>query len=224
MIPNPLSPENAVQFQENGFLVVEDLITEPQVEELIAGYEKAIAGEYGDMRWKGKRVDGRMIQLANPSRVIPGWSDHAYMANGLAIARQLLGEDLAYHYDQMIMKPPQYPAETHWHQDAGYWHNDRALTCWLALSPVFEANGAMHFIPGSHKKGIVEHQDASGYSEINSALEAVMEDDSAAVAIPLNPGSATFHHCKTLHYAGGNHSDIPRRGLITHFFPKTDLP
>ena len=219
-----LADEDMSRFEEDGFLVVRNLISEPQVEELVVEYDKAGRGDYGYLSWdqrknRRKSIEGKMGQLANPSQVIPGWSDHEYMQRSLAIARQLLGNDLEYQYDQLIMKPPYHPAETHWHQDAGYWKNNRAVTCWLALSEVVEINGAMRFLPGSHNKGIVEHMNASEYSEIDGALEAVVADISGAVTIPLEPGSATFHHCRTLHYASGNFSDVPRRGLITHFYP-----
>ena len=106
-------------------------------------------------------------------------------------------------------------------QDAGYWQNDRACTCWLALTPATAASGAMQFVPKSHCGGILPHVDASGYSEINNALEADLSkfDASMAVTVELEPGGCTFHHCRTLHYAGGNATDWPRKGLITHFQP-----
>jgi len=62
------------------------------------------------------------------------------------------------------------------------------------------------------------HFDVSDRSEINNAL-ATNADASQAVSCPLAPGDASFHHCRTLHFTGGNTSDTPRHGLITHFFP-----
>jgi hypothetical protein len=38
-----------------------------------------------------------------------------------------------------------------------------------------------------------------------------------AVACPLPPGGATMHSSKTLHYAGPNTTDEPRRALIMAF-------
>jgi ectoine hydroxylase-related dioxygenase (phytanoyl-CoA dioxygenase family) len=75
----------------------------------------------------------------------------------------------------------------------------------------------MQFIPGSHKDGVQEHFSLAGQSEINEAL-ATHADACRAVACPLEPGDASFHHSRILHYTGGNLSDIPRYGLITHFF------
>ena len=65
------------------------------------------------------------------------------------------------------------------------------------------------------------HVDASSYSEINDALEAdlTLFDAADAVTVELQPGDCTFHHCRTLHYAGGNATPLPRKGLITHFRP-----
>jgi len=70
-------------------------------------------------------------------------------------------------------------------------------------------------------KGILPHVDASSYSEINDALEAdlTLFDAADAVTVELQPGDCTFHHCRTLHYAGGNATPLPRKGLITHFRP-----
>jgi len=266
-----LSAAELAFYREHGFVRVDRLITAAQVAELSADYDAAIAEEYGDLRWTGRRVEGRMVQLGNAQRVIEHWKTHDYMRHASAIARQLEGEDIQYSYDQIIMKPPHYPKETEWHQDAGYWQNDRACTCWLALSPATAASGAMQFVPGSHLHGILPHVDASGYSEINDALEADLSqlesgaggsssDGSsgpgsgsgsrsgsissrssssggggggdasrllsveAAVTVELEPGSCTFHHCRTLHYAGGNATDWPRKGLITHFQPPPAPP
>ena len=42
-------------------------------------------------------------------------------------------------------------------------------------------------------------------------------DASQAVACPLDPGGATFHHCRTLHYAAANTTGRARRAYITVF-------
>jgi ectoine hydroxylase-related dioxygenase (phytanoyl-CoA dioxygenase family) len=47
-----------------------------------------------------------------------------------------------------------------------------------------------------------------------SDLEAVTRP----VACPLPPGGATVHSGRTLHYAGPNTTDEPRRALIMAFF------
>ncbi len=192
-------------------------------------YDKAVDGEYGYTEEKGRKPDkSKLVQLGGPSSHIPHWREHEYAEKILSVARQLEGDDIAFAYDQLIMKPPRHAAETQWHQDAGYWRrreiaNTRAITCWLALSPAFPENGAVSFVPGSHLGEIAVHEDASARSEVGSALEIAGVDLNSAFTVTLEPGDATFHHCRTYHYAGGNRTDDPRRGLITHFFPRSEL-
>ncbi|RPJ37282.1 MAG: hypothetical protein EHM21_18210, partial [Chloroflexi bacterium] len=56
-------------------------------------------------------------------------------------------------------------------------------------------------------------------SEINDALETIV-DAAQAVAVSLEAGDATFHHSRTLHYTSGNYTDVPRYGLITHYWAR----
>lgn len=220
--PRRLSTEQVHAYKRSGFVCVRALISPQQVVELREDYDQAMDGQFGDLRWTGKRVQGRMVQLGNALQVLTHWADHDFMRHARSIAQQLEGADQEYSYDQLIMKPPHYPKDTECHQDAGYWQNDRACTCWLALSNSTRASGAMQFVPGSHLGGILPHIDASARSEINNALEADLTafDASVAKVVELQPGDCTFHHCRTLHYAGGNSTNEPRRALITHFQPR----
>lgn len=219
----PITQSQIDDFWRDGFVVVRGLIDPQEAEGLRADYDRALSGELSVPEFGSNKVRGRVVQLANPSRHIPGWQQHAYFNNARNVARQLLGDDLDYQYDQIIFKPPHTPSPTDWHQDAGYWKghpgDTRAVTCWLALSRTFVENGCMQFIPGSHKGEIQTHEDVAFRSEMNDGL-ATFADADKAIAVPLAPGDATFHHCRTLHYAGGNLSDMPRYGLITHFFPQ----
>ena len=162
VVSKPVLSESQVEaFRRDGFVVVKGLIDAGQVRELLADYDKVLRGEIEVPAFGDRRVKGSMVQLANPSQHLPHWRDHAYFRRALAAARSLIGPDAAYQYDQLIMKPAHYPAETDWHQDAGYWQDrngsDRAVTCWLALTPAWQKNGGMQFIPGSHLGPIQEH-------------------------------------------------------------------
>ena len=216
-----LSASHLAAYQRDGFVIVKGLIDARQVEELLADYQRVVRGEIEVPAFGDRRVKGSMVQLANPSRHLPHWRTHAYFRHALDVAEQLMGPATEYQYDQLIMKPAHYPAQTDWHQDAGYWQDrngsDRAVTCWLALTPAWEENGGMQFIPGSHRGPIQEHVSIEQRSEINGAL-ATTVDARSAVAVTLQPGDATFHHCRTLHYAGGNATATARYGVITHFW------
>ena len=208
-------------FHDQGFIKVENFIDQEQVDELSHDYDKAVSGEIHVPASGSDHIEGRMVQLVNPSQHIEGWQQHDYFLQACDVAKQLIGLDAVYVYDQMIFKPAHHPAEVPWHQDAGYWQktrgSDNAVTCWLALSHAWKQNGGMQFITGSHRGKIAEHYNVSHRSEMNSALETKV-DPSQSVSLSLEPGDVTFHHCRMLHHTGGNYTDTPRRGLITHFW------
>jgi ectoine hydroxylase-related dioxygenase (phytanoyl-CoA dioxygenase family) len=85
----------------------------------------------------------------------------------------------------------------------------------MPLQPATIDNGCMHFVPGSHLMEVQDHQLIEPTTE---GLE--LTDDSGvrdAVACPLPAGGATVHANRTLHYAGANRTEEPRRALIMAF-------
>ncbi len=220
-----LSQTQIDAFHCDGFVLVRGLISASMAAQMSEDYDRAIGGGYSIPAWRESLGPDKILQLPNPSQNIPGWRDHVYLQRIIEVGKELLGDDLDYRYDQLIYKPPYNEVELLWHQDAGYhWPgaaNYRSTTCWLALSRVTTAMGALQFIPGSHKQGIAEHHDATYKNPIGGALE-VMVDASQAVAVEYEPGDATFHHSRTLHYTSGNQTASPRRGLSTHLWPPVE--
>jgi ectoine hydroxylase-related dioxygenase (phytanoyl-CoA dioxygenase family) len=76
--------------------------------------------------------------------------------------------------------------------------------------------GAMQFIPGSHKRGLLPHRHADKPEHNNLIVDAPF-DASTAVACPLKMGGATFHHSQTLHYTEPNATDRPRLAFPMEF-------
>ena len=77
-------------------------------------------------------------------------------------------------------------------------------------------NGCLHFVPGSHRWDVLPHHCIHHDSRIHG-LEVDDADTSTAVACPIPAGSCTIHHNRTLHYAGPNVSNVPRRAYILAF-------
>jgi ectoine hydroxylase-related dioxygenase (phytanoyl-CoA dioxygenase family) len=75
----------------------------------------------------------------------------------------------------------------------------------------------MQFIPGSHMNEIVPHHSIGHDVRVHGLEMDQLPDASKAVACPIPAGGCTIHHNRTMHYAGANRSDIPRRALIIGF-------
>jgi ectoine hydroxylase-related dioxygenase (phytanoyl-CoA dioxygenase family) len=93
----------------------------------------------------------------------------------------------------------------------------RATTCWVALDESTLKNGCMWFVPGSHKeKELRPHRTASEKSHVLCTDFCCEEEGKPE---PLQAGSCTFHHGRTLHYSRGNETMKPRRTYITNYRP-----
>ena len=76
--------------------------------------------------------------------------------------QQLFGEDVYMHQFKINGKMAFEGDVWQWHQDYGTWLNDdlmpteRAMNVAIFLDDVNEFNGPLMFIPGSHKKGVMD--------------------------------------------------------------------
>jgi ectoine hydroxylase-related dioxygenase (phytanoyl-CoA dioxygenase family) len=230
MEANSLNKSQIDFFNQNGYLLVENLLNGEEVEEYRKVYEdflsnKIETGKYRadlagqiDGPDKGKIVE-RITQIMIPSRLSPALLGKALHKKSHGFARQLLGADLELDFDMLIDKAPFTNTPTPWHQDCAYWismPDTRAVSCWVALDTAVKENGCMWYIPGSHLLPVRPHvPSAKG----GGALMCEAHEDEA-VAIEIQPGSCVFHHGATLHYSRGNSTDMRRRAFITNFRPE----
>lgn len=219
-----LTPEQIASFHENGFIALGPITDPAELEWLRGVYDGLFTARAG--RESGDQFDlggtdeegkeAALPQILNPAKYAPELNDGKFVANAGAVVQQLLGPEARGGIAHAIFKPAGKGAETPWHQDEAYWDPQfayRSVSVWMPLQEATVENGCLWFIPGSHKWEIQTHQSIGGDPRIHG-LEALNVDTSTAVACPLEPGGITIHLNRTLHYAGPNLSDIPRRALI----------
>lgn len=93
------------------------------------------------------------------------------------------------------------------------------LSCWTALDDASVENGCLHYIPGSHKWGLLDAPSLAG--NMNGLMDHLSEEQKAAfypVAIVLKKGYATFHHLLMVHGSYENGSDRSRRAFVLNVF------
>ena len=223
---NRISPSQEDFFAKNGYLVVENVLSPEEVLFYRNLYEKFLSNEIDASRYRSdlgghledKKKDNRenITQIMLVSRLMPSLLEMPLHKSTMAIAQQLLGQDMALDFDMLIDKAPHSATPTPWHQDCAYWINmpdTRAASCWTALDDAVLDNGCMWYVPGSHLLPIRQHHPAG---KGGGALEC---DATEAEAIPveIKAGSSVWHHGGTLHYSRGNTTDLRRRAFITNF-------
>lgn len=228
MQPNvALSAEKVEFYCQQGYLALDMLVDQDEVARLAEIYDRLFrtrAGrEVGDQfDLAGPDEEGAQAslpQILAPSKYAPELLQGPLLESALAVARQLLGPEAAFSGDHAIFKPARFGAETPWHQDEAYWGGDQdyqSVSIWIPLQPATLENGCMCFVPGSHRLEVLPHH-SIGHDPRIHGLEVDAAETSGAVACPLPAGGATIHHCRTLHYTGPNHSDMPRRAYVLVF-------
>ena len=82
--------------------------------------------------------------------------------------------------------------------------------------PQRKKNGCLYVIPGSHKYGILAHEDLEGsqQSEFKIARDAKDED---GVPVEVPPGAVVWFNNQLLHKSTDNHSLRFRRCNVAHY-------
>jgi ectoine hydroxylase-related dioxygenase (phytanoyl-CoA dioxygenase family) len=218
-----LDPAHVADYHEHGFTWVERITSDEEIAWLREVYDhlfgtraQAVPGGYFDLaRPYESEGEDRLPQILVPERAVPALQETAFWRNGRAIAATLLGveEKRLFGWGHMIRKPARIGAPLPWHQDEAYWDpgaDYRALGSWMPLDPATLESGCLHFLPGSQRGPVRKHRHVGDDPKVH-ALVTDDADPAPAVAVPLAPGGASFHHCRTLHSSGPNTSARVRR-------------
>ena len=127
------------------------------------------------------------------------------------------------HHNCLMTKHPLYGSLTNWHRDIRYWSFEREdlVSVWFALGDETVDNGALWFVPGSHKAAFgAERFDDAKFFRADRADNAAMLR--TAESPRLAAGDAVFFHCNTLHSAGKNLSDAVKFSLVYSYHGRSN--
>jgi ectoine hydroxylase-related dioxygenase (phytanoyl-CoA dioxygenase family) len=223
-----MTEEQVGFYQENGFIRLEnvlDLKTVLAVRDAVDRAAEDVRREHLNL---GPRSDPEyqkvFLQMVNLWERYPFFEEYVRKTRLGEIARRLTrSPSVRLWHDQALVKYPKDSKATAWHQDKVYWPMEQAgaLSCWMALDDVTVANGCMSFLPGSHKLGPLDAVDL-GKTTADSILQVLPEQMRTRVkpvTVEMPAGSCTFHDGLTLHYAGPNITENPRRAMVTIYIP-----
>jgi ectoine hydroxylase-related dioxygenase (phytanoyl-CoA dioxygenase family) len=224
-----VSDEQIAFFRREGYLAIPAITTREEIAVLRDIYDRLFQSKAGREEGNqfdlgGANEDGKaasLPQILNPVKYAPELQDTLFRANAAAISRQLLGENCQAGGEHAILKPARHGIETPWHQDEAYWNpalDYTSLSVWMPLQEATLQNGCLQFVPRSQNMLVHPHHPINNDPRIHGLeIDNPGKFSQGAAACPLPPGGATFHYSRTLHYAGANRSDIPRRAYILGF-------
>jgi ectoine hydroxylase len=155
-----LTAEQRTQFERDGYLFFPRLFSAEEARVLTDAVPELYA-----------RRAAYNVREKDSEAVRTNFAAHLYSAPFARLARHprmigpvedLLGEKLYMHQFKINGKMAFEGDVWQWHQDYGTWKNDdlmpeaRAMNIAIFLDDVTEFNGPLMFIPGSHKRGVID--------------------------------------------------------------------
>jgi ectoine hydroxylase len=160
MVELRLTDEQLEQFDKEGWLFFADVFSAEEVAVLNREAHRIFATDREEVF---RESDGKTARTAfaaqNYNEAHRRLGRHPRLVEPV---KQILGGDVYMHQYKINAKAAFNGDVWQWHQDFGTWHRDdempepRAMNIALFLEDVTEFNGALMFIPRSHKAGVIE--------------------------------------------------------------------
>ena len=224
-----LTAEQRQFFDKNGYLSYGRVLSDEDIqnlrqrsEDIASGrlthvparniqFEQAFRDGEGDAATTEPRIDmiRKMTYLCYHDDIFEAVAKKAEIVD---VIEELLGPNIKFYADQLMMKPRFHGTVTGWHQDSVAWPMfapQNHVSCWVALDDATVDNGCMTVIPGSHRWGPIARE----YIDRFLALPHVSEP----VPVEIKAGHCMFHHALNFHRTGANTTPNRRRGLALHY-------
>ena len=217
-------------YERDGFLIVENWLSEDEVERTRERFHACFEHEWetglapDEVNYTpGVTPPDRTRQLCNVWKA-DRWLAHITLAERNAqFAARLAGEPgMRILQDNMIWKPPSGKALLA-HQDAAYvpfLEPPNMTTCWMALDETAADTGTIYYARGSHAWGQLPtgdtfHAPDDWLGWMNEVRPPDVEAEMVPIEVP--PGGAAFHHGLCFHGSPPNERpDADRRAIISH--------
>lgn len=232
-MPEVLSPEQITQYNESGYLVVENQIPTDWITKIrdeITRFE----AEAADMTQSNDRLDledthtpaqPRLRRVKLPHMISDVVHDLMVSDHILGPARDLIGPDLRLHTTKLNMKSAGYGAAVEWHQDyAFYPHtNDDILAIGVLIDDMAAENGPLMVYPQSHRGPVYDHHVDGVFAGAMLPEENGL-NPADAVQLTGPAGSISIHHGRIVHGSALNTSDHARRILFFEMMAADAFP
>ena len=213
--PYLLTSDDVQAFRENGYIhlagvLPDDVLEyyEPIISKITQEHDPAAGVALEDKDLYGKAF----IQLGNLWQHDAQVTELVFCKRLARLASELIGtQGVRLYHDQSLYKEPS-GGITPWHVDQQYWPMDssKSVTAWIPLQSTPLEMGPLCFGRGSHLKYIARDVKISDESE-RIIAQAIKKEKIIEIQEPYALGDVSFHSGWTLHRAGGNATEQPRK-------------
>lgn len=226
---SPIAAAQLEQFDRDGYLVLEDLFREDEIELLQTETSRLLADPAAldadtVVTEPGGDEVRSIFEIHAQSEMMQRLAADERLAG---VARFLLGDEVYLHQSRLNYKPGFQGREFYWHSDFETWHVEdgmprmRALSMSVLLAENTPNNGPLMVIPGSHRTFVTcvgETPDDHYKMSLKKQEYGVPDEGSLAtlahrhgiVAPTGKPGTVILFDCNMMHGSNGNITPFPR--------------
>lgn len=213
------------QFDADGFVHVEGFMNPEEVEDLEANLARFIRDivpilSLGDVMYEDQAEPESLKYIGNLQIHDSHFAQFLWNPRIVRLAEALLQDAVVPQHVQFFNKPPGLGKATPAHQDGYYFclEPNEALTLWLALDNIDDENGALHYVKGSHKKGLFPHSASYVLGFSQGLREGRSTDLGEEVTCRVRRGDCLLHHSLIIHSAEANPSPRQRRAMSSVYY------
>jgi ectoine hydroxylase-related dioxygenase (phytanoyl-CoA dioxygenase family) len=211
-----VSPRAVEEFDENGFVVTPGIFSSKELAAYVAAVDAEVARRTDhDARAVEEKTTYEQsfiqcMRLWETSADVLPFTCHAGLAG---VAAQLLQVDSVRLWQDQALYKESGGRETTPHQDQTFWPigQEPLVSAWIPLDDVTADNGAMSYVPGSHKAGRLKVVDITHSTDPYEILLDPALQGAQPKLVEASAGDVIWHHGLTVHQAGANATNDIRR-------------
>ncbi|KAI6239700.1 hypothetical protein M3Y99_00562800 [Aphelenchoides fujianensis] len=225
-------------FDANGFVLIEDVFTEAEADEMKAEMERIVAGINPEDHPKSvfttddeERHASDRFFLNSVANISHFYEEGALDADGKLVVPKdqsinKIGHALHWLNPSMhIFKNPKIGGAVGTHVDATFLRTNpigNLVGLWIALDEATEENGCLWFIPGSHKQPPADYRFVRTEPKnpndplVKFVGQKPVYEEANFVPVPVKKGSMMLIHGLVVHKSEANTSDKSRHAYTLH--------
>lgn len=230
--------EQCAFYQENGFIVIKNVLSAEEVDAFVIHFQKICSGEIlplaGTTIMRDITVNEKnernvnKIQDWHDDEVLFNYCKHPTIVNYVS---DIIGENIRSIHTMFIQKPGVVQSETTrhpLHQDLLYFPfrpADKIVCSWTCLEEsINRENGGLVVLPGSHKQGKMYPHGYPSWDKVNKLYYGIQMDekfnkyyDENKVYLDMKKGDTVFFHPLLIHGSGANKAGKSRKAMSCHY-------
>ncbi|XP_071456069.1 phytanoyl-CoA dioxygenase, peroxisomal isoform X1 [Marmota flaviventris] len=232
---NVLSLEQRKFYEENGFLVIKNLVSDADIQRFRVEFEKICRQESKPVGLMIMRdVSIAKSEYSPSEKIISKIQDFqedkelfrfCTLPEILKYVECFTGPNIMAMHTMLINKPPDTGKKTSrhpLHQDLHYFPfrpSNRIVCAWTAMEHIDRNNGCLAILPGTHKLSLMPHDYPQWEGGVNSMYHGIQDydEDHARVHLVMEKGDTVFFHPLLIHGSGRNQTQGFRKAISCHF-------